>query len=117
MNLEMVEKSGVEYALLSQEDRIKSVSDALDLIGNANYRGSKDIIIAEENLVSEFFDLKNGMAGEILQKFSTYGFRLAIVGSFEKYESKALQDFIRECNRGRQIFFIDNIDAAIEKFS
>ena len=38
------------------------------------------MIIHEKNITPEFFDLKNRMAGEILQKFSNYRIRLAIVG-------------------------------------
>jgi hypothetical protein len=32
--------------------------------------------------------LKTGLAGEILQKFSTYNMRLGIVGDFSAYTSK-----------------------------
>ncbi|MDD4645730.1 MAG: DUF4180 domain-containing protein [Bacteroidales bacterium] len=44
------------------------------------YHGFDRMIIHEKNITPEFFDLKNRMAGEILQKFSNYRIRLAIVG-------------------------------------
>jgi len=51
---------------------INSVEDGLDLLGNLYYQDFDKIIIHEKNITPEFFDLKNGIAGEILQKFSNY---------------------------------------------
>ena len=56
--------------------------------------------------------LKNAWR-EILQKFSNYRMKLAIVGDFSGYRSKSLRDFIGECNRGSLIFFEDNEEAAL----
>ncbi|KAA6304392.1 hypothetical protein EZS27_043961, partial [termite gut metagenome] len=57
----------------------------MDLLGNLYYQGFDKIVVQEKNITPEFFDLKSGMAGEILQKFSTYRVRLAIVGDFTPY--------------------------------
>jgi hypothetical protein len=53
----------------------------------------------------------------MLQKFSTYDFKLAIVGDFSKYKSKSLQDFIRESNKGRGIFFVNTLKDALDKIT
>jgi hypothetical protein len=53
----------------------------------------------------------------MLQKFSTYDFKLAIVGDFSKYKSKSLQDFIRESNKGRVIFFVNTLKDALDKIT
>jgi hypothetical protein len=82
-------------------------------MGNASYSGCSMIIIRESNLNADFFRLKTGLAGEILQKFSNYRIKLAIIGDFSKYKSKSLQDFIRESNKGNRIFFVENIEAAL----
>ena len=47
-----------------------------------------------------------GIAGEILQKFSNYRVRLAIVGDFTKFTSNSLHEFIYESNKGRFIHFV-----------
>jgi len=54
--------------------------------------------------------LRTRLAGEFLQKFVTYGKRIAIVGEIpaEFMQSRALRDFISECNRGRQIWFVES---------
>jgi len=41
--------------------------------------------------------------------------KLAIVGDFSKYQSKSLQEFIGESNRGNRVFFVSNIEEAILK--
>jgi hypothetical protein len=54
------------------------------------------------------------MAGEILQKFSTYRVQLTIVGDFSMYNSKSLKDFIFESNKGNQINFISSTTEALK---
>jgi hypothetical protein len=108
------EIENTEIAELTDENFIISdVQDAVDLMGNASYSGCSMIIIRESNLNADFFRLKTGLAGEILQKFSNYRIKLAIIGDFSKYKSKSLQDFIRESNKGNRIFFVENIEAAL----
>ena len=94
---------------------IAGTQDTLDVFGELIPYNCNRIIIREENFHPAFFDLKTGIAGDILQKFSNYQIKLAIVGDFSKYKSKSLQDFIRECNRGKMIFFLDNLDEALNK--
>jgi hypothetical protein len=92
---------------------ISQVQDALDLICDLGTYDCNRIIIRENNFHEDFFNLKTRLAGDILQKFSTYNVKLAIIGDFSKYESKALQDFIRESNKGNLIFFLSDLDSAI----
>lgn len=107
--------SGAQIAeVISDDIMIKTAGDALDLLGSLYYQGFDKVIIHEKNITSVFFDLKNGMAGDILQKFSNYRFKLAIIGSFEKYTSRSLQDFIRESNKGRLINFVRSAEEALQ---
>ena len=79
-----------------------------------SYQGFDKLIIHEENMISDFFVLKNKIAGNILQKFSQYSMPLAIIGDFEKYESKSLNDFIFESNKGSQINFVTTIEDGLK---
>ena len=101
--------------LISANVEINTVDDALDLIGNCSYLGAHRVIIHEKNLNPDFFDLKTKLAGDILQKFSTYDIRLGIVGDFSKYESKSLKDFIRESNKIGRIVFAARFDEAKQR--
>lgn len=99
--------------IISDEVLIKTTEDGLDLMGNMYYQGFDKIIVQEKNITPNFFDLKSGIAGEILQKFSNYRIQLAIVGDFEKYTSKSLQDFIRESNKGKLVNFVGSTELAL----
>ena len=69
------------------------------------------------SIAEDFFILSSGIAGEILQKFINYQFRIAIYGDYSKYTSKPLKDFIYESNNGHNIFFVNNLEQAIDKLS
>jgi len=106
---------GVKIAeIVSDQIIIKGSEDILDLIGNLYYQDFDKIIIYEENITPDFFDLKTGIAGEILQKFSNYRMSLVIVGDFAAYQSKSLKDFIYESNKRGQINFIATISEALK---
>jgi hypothetical protein len=92
---------------------VTQTQDILDLIGDMVSCNCNRIIIPERNLHPDFFQLKTGLAGDILQKFSNYKVKLAIVGDFSKYESKSLHEFIRESNKGAMISFVDSVDSAL----
>jgi len=93
--------------------RINNADDILDLMAIMGSENCSSILIRKNNLTDDFFDLKTGVAGEILQKFSNYFVKAAIVGDFSSYKSKSLQDFIRESNRGNSIFFTTSYDSAL----
>ncbi|MEY4731798.1 MAG: hypothetical protein RL681_744 [Candidatus Parcubacteria bacterium] len=96
---------------------VRSSSDALDLMARSDIPMPKKLILHRENIEPSFFDLKTGVAGEILQKFVTYQVQLAIVGDFSTIASESFQAFVRESNRGHHFFFVESIEAAKGKLS
>jgi hypothetical protein len=118
MNLEIIRENDTAVAeLISDRIEIRTVQDSLDLMGNADYLGARGVIVREENIMPKFFDLKTKLAGEILQKYANYHFKLAIVGEFTKYKSNALNAFVIECNRGNHIFFVESKAMALKKIT
>ncbi len=96
---------------------ITQAQDALDLMADMGTKDCDRIIIHEKNFHPDFFNLKTGLAGDILQKFSNYHVKLAIIGDFSKYKSKSMQDFIRESNKGNMIFFLNSCESALKRLS
>lgn len=113
MNINIIEVNGMPVAEISS-DRIviSTVQDALDLMADCRYHGASIIILSEEQINPDFFDLKTRLAGEILQKFSNYRMRLSIVGDFSKYPGKSLRDFIYESNKTGRISFVETVEEA-----
>ncbi|MFI6265699.1 DUF4180 domain-containing protein [Micromonospora sp. NPDC051006] len=81
---------------------------ALDVIGDALGRGAELVVLPVSRLGDDFFQLRSGVAGEIVQKFVNYRLQLAVVGDIAARlaASPALSDFVTEANRGRQLWFL-----------
>lgn len=116
----------MKYTILGKNDSIAYIESedilitdsqsALDLMMMVIYeKECTRIILDTKSIIEDFFRLSSGIAGEVLQKFTNYRTKLAIVGDFSNYTSKPLHDFIYECNKGNDIFFVDNLNQAIEK--
>lgn len=87
--------------------------DGLDLLGNIYFAGYDAAILHLEQITPDFFDLKTGIAGEVLQKFSNYRVGLAIVGRFEALPGKSIRDFIQESNKRGHICFVSTVQEAL----
>ncbi len=89
---------------------IQKSEDVMDVIGNLYYQHFEALIISAGQLPESFFELKSGVAGEFLQKFSNFRLQLFIIGHFSEVESKSLRDFIRESNRGDLVNFLESTE-------
>ncbi len=92
--------------------RLRTDRDAADLVGAAFEHHVALIVIRAENLDADFFRLKTGVAGAIIQKLVNCRLRLAIVGDISQYlaESSSLQAFVNESNRGNQVWFLASLE-------
>ena len=111
-------EKGITLAeILPGSETIGTAGDLLDILADAGYNGSTGLIIHSDTLSRDFFDLKSGLAGEILQKFSNYRMHLAIIGDFSDVKSKALRDFIRESNTRGTINIVATAEEAIVRLN
>jgi hypothetical protein len=106
----------------SEGTPLRSGRDATDLMSIAWEHRAGLIVVPVKRLDEDFFRLRTGVAGEIVQKFATYGMRVAIVGDISRYvdESSALGDFVRESNRGTRLWFLANageLDQRLQTFT
>ena len=100
----------------SDEMIIKDVQSAIEFIMTIKYETNcSKIALNKTAIIDDFFILSSGIAGEILEKFITYKTKFAIYGDFSKYTSKPLKDFIYESNNGKDIFFVNDENEAINK--
>jgi hypothetical protein len=87
---------------------LRSESDATAIIGDALGQQADWVFVAVENLSPDFFQLRSGLAGAVVQKFVNYGLRLAVIGdvSAQIAASTAFRDFVVEANRGQHLWFL-----------
>jgi hypothetical protein len=101
--------------ILPGSELISCPDEILDSMAEARFNESDRMIIHEKSFHPDFFELKTKVAGEILQKFSNYRMKLAIIGDFGQFKSKSLKEFIRESNRTGIISFVGSLDEALIK--
>lgn len=96
----------LEYS--AEGPSLSTTQDAITLIGEATEHGAGLIVLPASRLSDDFFRLRTGVAGNFLQKFVTYGVRIAILGDFAAAaeRSPAFRDLIRESNRGHIVWFL-----------
>ena len=98
--------------VVSDNVLIHSLQDGLDILVDVYYQDVDRMILHAKNITPAFFDLKTGLAGGILQKFSNYRMRLAIVGDFSQYPGESIGAFITESNRQGRINFVGSLEEA-----
>ena len=116
MTIQTVEQNNIVCAVINSDEKVfTDAQSALDVLMTAKYdAGTKNIVIDKKLIVEDFFILSTGLAGEILQKYTNYGGRIAIYGDYSRYTSKPLKDFIYESNKGKSVFFVSTKEEAIE---
>ncbi|MFJ8435519.1 DUF4180 domain-containing protein [Kitasatospora sp. NPDC094019] len=87
---------------------VRTPGDGMDLLGEAFAGDAEWLLVPAARFGAEFFTLGTRLAGEVTQKFAQYRVGLAVVGDLTAYTgaSGALRDFVRESNRGRQLWFL-----------
>lgn len=117
MKISIINSDGINIAMVENEDiLIKDAQSALELAVSIMYESDcTRIIIRKELVAPDFFILSSCLAGEILQKYSNYKIKLAVVGDYSRYTSKPLKDFIYESNKGKDFFFVSTFEEAIDK--
>ncbi|HGE8308886.1 DUF4180 domain-containing protein [Serratia marcescens] len=90
---------------------LKDENDVSLFIAPAFEHEAGMIALPVNRLDAAFFQLKSGIAGAVLQKFINYRLRVALLGDITPWlaQSNALQDLVREANRGEQVWFLPSL--------
>ncbi|EPH42173.1 DUF4180 domain-containing protein [Streptomyces aurantiacus] len=101
----------------AEGEAIAGEQDAIDLIGNASYQGAQWVVVPAGRFDESFFRLRTRVAGDIVQKFVNYRMGLVVLGDISAHTegSSSLRDFVRECNRGRQTWFVADDEELSER--
>ncbi|MDN5750619.1 MAG: DUF4180 domain-containing protein [Pseudonocardia sp.] len=97
---------------------LRSYQDAVDLVGLAWESDAALVVVPVQRLHEDFFELRSGVAGEIVGKLTSYRIRLVVLGDVSRHvaASTSLRAFVEEANRGREVWFVTDaadLDARI----
>jgi hypothetical protein len=88
-------------------------ADPLHAVRRCIEEGAAALLFDHGALPAAFFDLSTGVAGEVAQKLSNYGLRMAGVVPDLTVHSPRFQEFAGEANRGRRIHFAPTREEAL----
>ena len=107
-NYQVVEKNGQKYIeFASAETSLHSEQDVLDAVAACHENDIYRILIPSEVLGEDFFKLKTGAAGRLLQKFVNYKIKVAITIHDERKVKGKFKELFAETNKGNacRMFF------------
>ena len=84
------------------ESRVAGERDALELVSACGEGGTHRLLLHGGSLPDDFFNLRTGLAGAILLKFSTYYLKVALVLPPDPAHGGKFGEWMLETNRGRE---------------
>ncbi len=80
--------------------------DALDLVAACVENGANRVMLHAANLNADFYNLRTGLAGAVLQKLSNYSVKLAAVLTPELVGDGRFKEMVLEANRRSREFHV-----------
>lgn len=113
MDYAVVERDSLRYILCdSAESRLQTEQDALQLISACFENDAELLMLHLDVLSDEFFRLRTGLAGEVLQKLINYHIKLAVVLPDEQRMLGRFRELVAEANQGSEFRVFSDIAGA-----
>jgi len=114
MNYELVIQNHTTFIHLQPGWQLTTEQSAVDLIGICAENETATVLIGSENLPEAFYDLRTGLAGAILGRFSIYQVRAGFVIPTDQLTAGHFGEMVWELNHSDEIHFSDNLKEVIE---
>jgi hypothetical protein len=108
MNYQYIQKDNSSYIeFLPDGGTITSEADALELVAACGEHMCHRLLLHGSNLTPDFYNLRTGLAGAVLLKFSNYRIQAAVILTPELATQGRFGEMVLESNRGNQfrVFF------------
>ncbi|ROR23924.1 uncharacterized protein DUF4180 [Mobilisporobacter senegalensis] len=114
MNYTVIEENNKKYIECgTKEASIHNEQSALDLIGACFENETNLILIHMDALSDDFFKLRTGLAGSILQKFVNYNIKIAVVITDTDKVKGKFKDLLVESNNGNDFRVFNSKNKAL----
>jgi hypothetical protein len=111
---------GIRVLLLPAEGpKLRTARNATDVMSEAFAQSASLIAIPISRLDDDFFRLRTGVAGEIVPKLVGYRMNAAFLGDISQHiaNSDSFRDFVREANRGRDFWFVADLEELSQRLA
>jgi len=117
LNYRIVNKENLKYIKIQSGARaIRSEQDALELVALCGENETSFLVLHHEALSDDFFKLKTGIAGAMLQKLVNYRVKTAIIIEDTSEFGIRFNEFAAEANRGSQYRVFNDVGKAEDWF-
>ncbi|HYU31592.1 MAG TPA: DUF4180 domain-containing protein [Thermoanaerobaculia bacterium] len=89
-----------DVRILRCASQIFKPADAVDLVTACIEHRSRLLLLEPQAFADSFFDLRTGIAGEVVQKLQSYGTRTAAVFPADREYPERFKEFLVEAKRG-----------------
>ncbi|MGE5422361.1 MAG: DUF4180 domain-containing protein [Ignavibacteriales bacterium] len=114
MHCRKIEQNGIKYVEgLVGHLLIQNEYDALDLMAYCGENDTDRLLLQGDNFTPQFFDLKSGIAGAVLQKFTNYRMKVAAVISPQLVKGRFKQ-MASESNQGSSFRIFNDYQTAVD---
>ena len=114
MNYNLNEKNNNSYIYCTADSMAPmSQNELIDLIPVCWELGTNRIMLDSEAISEEFFRLRTGFAGEVLQKYINYGMIVAVLLSERQKIQGKFEDLMLEMNRGKVFRIFTEEESAV----
>jgi PadR family transcriptional regulator, regulatory protein AphA len=113
MNYKVIEKNNEKYIeCVSTEKQICTEQDALDIVAACWENNAYHLMLHDEVICDDFFNLRTGLAGNVMQKFVNYNIKAAVVITSEHRIKGKFKEMISEANKGNVFRSFKNVGEA-----
>ena len=113
MTYHIVQKEQQRYMLLGTDGtQIQTEAEAVRAAALCFENGIDRLLMMDGRLSSDFFELQTGIAGALLQKFSNYHIKAALVLTDSSRITKRFQELLYESNKGNTFRSFDTVACA-----
>ena len=93
---------------------LSSEKDAIELVSACFSNDTGSLLLHERSVSPDFFNLRSGLAGAVLNKFQIYNIKIAlIIEDMELLEGR-FGELVMESNKGNEFRVYDSVQAAEE---
>jgi PadR family transcriptional regulator, regulatory protein AphA len=115
MNFTLIERKKVKIAMcIPDGTKISSEADALEAVAACGEFETDKLLIPGNSLSETFYDLKSGLAGAVLLKFSNYQIKTAVYVTAEMIGQGKFYEFVLETNRGNDFRVFQDREKALD---
>lgn len=115
MNFNMIKKeNGCYLDCTPFTGVLSSEKDAIELVSACFSNDTYSLLLHERSVSPDFFNLRTGLAGAVLNKFQTYNIKTALIIQDVGLLEGRFGEMAMESNKGNEFRVYDSIEAAEE---